>query len=49
VLLLVATTLTGVAAELLVGSIEHAAEAIGLSDLFIGAVVGRQNLGSIDQ
>jgi Ca2+:H+ antiporter len=38
-LLLVATALTGVAAEVLVGSIEHAAQAIGLSDLFIGAVV----------
>jgi Ca2+:H+ antiporter len=39
VLLLVATALTGLAAEVLVGSIEHAAAAIGLSDLFIGAVV----------
>jgi Ca2+:H+ antiporter len=39
VLLLVATALTGVAAELLVGSIEHAAAAIGLSELFVGAVV----------
>jgi Ca2+:H+ antiporter len=39
VLLLVATLLTAVAAEILVGSIEHAAEAIGWSDLFIGAVV----------
>jgi Ca2+:H+ antiporter len=38
-LLLVATALTAVAAEVLVGSIEHAAQAIGLSDLFIGAVV----------
>jgi Ca2+:H+ antiporter len=38
-LLLVATALTGVAAELLVGSIEHAATAIGLSELFVGAVV----------
>jgi Ca2+:H+ antiporter len=37
--LLVATALTGVAAELLVGSIEHAASAIGLSELFVGAVV----------
>ena len=38
-LLLVATALTGVAAELLVGSIEHAATTIGLSELFVGAVV----------
>ena len=38
-LLAVATILTAVAAELLVGSIEHAARAIGLSDLFVGAVV----------
>jgi Ca2+:H+ antiporter len=38
-LLLGATLLTAVAAEVLVGSIEHAASAIGLSDLFIGAVV----------
>ena len=38
-LLLVATALTSVAAEVLVGSIEHAATAIGLSDLFVGAVV----------
>jgi Ca2+:H+ antiporter len=37
--LLGATLLTAVAAEVLVGSIEHAASAIGLSDLFIGAVV----------
>jgi Ca2+:H+ antiporter len=39
ILLLVATALTAVAAEVLVGSIEHAAAAIGLSDLFIGAVI----------
>jgi Ca2+:H+ antiporter len=39
VVLLAATGLTGVAAEILVGSIEHAATAIGLSDLFVGAVV----------
>jgi Ca2+:H+ antiporter len=38
-LLLVATALTGVAAELLVGSIEHAATTIGLSEFFVGAVV----------
>ncbi len=38
-LLLVATALTSVAAEVLVGSIEHAATALGLSDLFVGAVV----------
>ncbi|MCA1647749.1 MAG: calcium/proton exchanger [Chloroflexi bacterium] len=38
-LLCAATALTGLAAEVLVGSIEHAASAIGLSDLFIGAVV----------
>jgi Ca2+:H+ antiporter len=38
-LLLVATVLTGLAAEILVGSIEHAAQLIGLSDLFVGAVV----------
>jgi Ca2+:H+ antiporter len=37
--LLGATLLTAVAAEVLVGAIEHAASAIGLSDLFIGAVV----------
>src|SRR5262249_23153527 len=34
-----ATVLTGLAAEILVGSIEHAATAVGLSDLFIGAVI----------
>jgi Ca2+:H+ antiporter len=39
ILLLIATVLTGVAAEVLVGSIEHAASAIGLSELFVGAVV----------
>jgi Ca2+:H+ antiporter len=39
VLLFGATALTGLAAEVLVGSIEHAATALGLSDLFIGAVV----------
>jgi Ca2+:H+ antiporter len=38
-LLLVATALTGVAAEVLVGSIERAAHDIGLSDLFVGAVI----------
>jgi Ca2+:H+ antiporter len=38
-LLGVATVLTAIAAELLVGSIEHAASAIGWSDLFVGAVV----------
>jgi Ca2+:H+ antiporter len=38
-LLLVATALTALAAEVLVGSIEHAAVAIGLTDLFIGAVI----------
>jgi Ca2+:H+ antiporter len=38
-LLAVATLLTALAAEVLVGSIEHAASTIGLSDLFIGAVV----------
>jgi Ca2+:H+ antiporter len=38
-LLAVATVLTAIAAEVLVGSIEHAASALGLSDLFVGAVV----------
>ena len=38
-LLVLATVLTAVAAETLVGSIEHAAESVGLSDLFVGAVV----------
>lgn len=38
-LLAAATVLTAIAAELLVGSIEHAASAIGWSDLFVGAVV----------
>jgi Ca2+:H+ antiporter len=38
-LLAIATALTAVAAETLVGSIEHAAAAIGWSDLFVGAVV----------
>jgi Ca2+:H+ antiporter len=38
-LLAVATLLTALAAEVLVGSIEHAASSVGLSDLFIGAVV----------
>jgi Ca2+:H+ antiporter len=38
-LLLIATLLTAVAAEILVGSIEHAAAAVGWSDLFVGAVV----------
>jgi len=39
ILLFLATALTAVGAETLVGSIEHAAEAIGWSDLFVGAVV----------
>jgi Ca2+:H+ antiporter len=39
VLLAVATILTAIGAEILVGSIEHAAEMVGLSDLFVGAVV----------
>jgi Ca2+:H+ antiporter len=38
-LLFVATVLTAIAAEVLVGSIEHAAMTLGLSDLFVGAVV----------
>lgn len=38
-LLAVATLLTAIAAEVLVGSIEHASSALGLSDLFVGAVV----------
>jgi Ca2+:H+ antiporter len=38
-LLGIATVLTAVAAEILVGSIEHASSALGLSDLFVGAVV----------
>jgi Ca2+:H+ antiporter len=38
-LLAIATVLTAVAAETLVGSIEVAAHAVGLSDLFVGAVV----------
>ncbi len=38
-LLAVATVLTAIAAEVLVGSIEHASSALGLSDLFVGAVV----------
>jgi Ca2+:H+ antiporter len=38
-MLAAATVLTALAAETLVGSIEHAAEAIGWSDLFVGAVV----------
>lgn len=38
-LLAAATILTALAAELLVGSVEHAAAQIGLSDLFVGAVV----------
>jgi Ca2+:H+ antiporter len=37
--LALATVLTALAAEILVGSIEHAAAAIGLTDLFVGAVV----------
>ena len=39
ILLAVATVLTALAAETLVGSIEHAASSLGLSDLFVGAVV----------
>ncbi|MDQ3809992.1 MAG: calcium/proton exchanger, partial [Chloroflexota bacterium] len=39
VLLVLATLLTAAGAETLVGSIEHAAERVGLSDLFVGAVV----------
>jgi Ca2+:H+ antiporter len=39
ILLAVATALTAIAAEVLVGSIEHASSAMGLSDLFVGAVV----------
>lgn len=39
ILLFVATALTAVGAETLVGSIEHAAASIGWSDLFVGAVV----------
>jgi Ca2+:H+ antiporter len=38
-LLAIATVLTAVGAETLVGSIEHAAATVGLSDLFVGAVV----------
>jgi Ca2+:H+ antiporter len=38
-LLAVATVLTAIAAEVLVGSIEHASSALGLSDLFVGAVI----------
>jgi Ca2+:H+ antiporter len=38
-LLLVATVLTAIAAEALVASVEHAASALGLSDLFVGGVV----------
>jgi Ca2+:H+ antiporter len=39
IMLATATVLTALVAETLVGSIEHAALAIGLSDLFVGAVV----------
>jgi Ca2+:H+ antiporter len=39
ILLVLATLLTAVGAETLVGSIEHAAQTVGLSDLFVGAVV----------
>jgi Ca2+:H+ antiporter len=39
VLLGVATVLTAVAAEILVGSIENTAEAVGWTDLFVGAIV----------
>jgi Ca2+:H+ antiporter len=38
-LLAVATALTAIAAEVMVGSIEHASSALGLSDLFVGAVI----------
>ena len=38
-LLVLSTVLTTIAAETLVGSIENAAHALGLSELFIGAVV----------
>ncbi len=39
VLLAIATALTAVAAEILVGSIEQFAHALGLTDLFVGMVV----------
>jgi Ca2+:H+ antiporter len=39
VLLAVATILTAVAAELLVGAVEGAARALGMTDLFIGFIV----------
>jgi Ca2+:H+ antiporter len=38
-LLATATILTAIAAEVLVGSIEHTSSALGLSDLFVGAVI----------
>jgi Ca2+:H+ antiporter len=38
-LLAVATVLTALAAETMVGSIEHAADGIGLSHLFVGAII----------
>lgn len=38
-LLALATALTAIASEVLVGSIEHASSALGLSDLFVGAVI----------
>jgi Ca2+:H+ antiporter len=39
VLLLISTTLTAVAAELLVGAVEGAARALGMTDLFIGFII----------
>jgi Ca2+:H+ antiporter len=39
ILLAIATTLTAVAAETLVGAIEHTASSIGLSHLFVGAII----------
>jgi Ca2+:H+ antiporter len=39
ILLALATVLTALAAETLVGSIENAAEGIGLSHLFVGAII----------
>jgi Ca2+:H+ antiporter len=39
IMLALATVLTAVAAETLVGSVEHAAASIGLSELFVGAVI----------
>ena len=40
-LLLISTVLTAVAAELLVGAVEGAARALGMTDLFIGFIVVR--------